>query len=78
MSRLRKDLAALEYNERRVASVAVVELELAPGLVLGPETVVVVEDMEERDITCLTLDSTNISRVSASETGSAGSPRIAE
>ena len=45
-SRLRNDLAALEYSERRVASAPVVELELAPGLVLGPETMVVVEDME--------------------------------
>jgi hypothetical protein len=53
MSRFRKDLVALEYRERRVASVLVVELELV--LVLGPglEIVVVVEDMGEvRGITC--------------------------
>lgn len=48
ISRLRNDFAALEYSERRVASVPVVELELAPALAAGPETTVVVEDMEKR------------------------------
>ena len=41
-SRLRNDFAAREYSERSVTSVPVVELELAPGLMSGPETVVVV------------------------------------
>ena len=70
MSRLRNDLAALEYNERRVASVPVVELELAPGLVLGPETVVVVEDMEGGGISHvsrLTLANIMITRAPASQ-----------
>lgn len=44
-SRLRKDLAALEYRERRVASVLAVGLELVLVLALGLEMVVVVEDM---------------------------------
>jgi len=57
MSRLRKDFAALEYSERSVASVLVVELELAPALVPEPETKVVVEDMGKAGITCLALDS---------------------
>jgi hypothetical protein len=51
-SRLIKDFAALEYSERRVASVPAVELELAPALVLGPEMEVVVEDMGKVGITC--------------------------
>ena len=55
MSRLRKDLVALEYRERRVASVPAVELELSPALVLGLEAEVVVEDMGMAGITCFTL-----------------------
>jgi len=49
MSRLRKDLAALEYNERRIISVLAFELELGLGTGFAPElwTTVVVEDMEK-------------------------------
>ena len=46
ISRLTKDLVALEYSERRVASALAVELEPAPGL--APEVEVVVEDMGGR------------------------------
>lgn len=46
MSRLRKDLAALEYRERRVDSVLVTELELALVLAPGLE-MMVVEDIRD-------------------------------
>lgn len=58
MSRWRKDLVALEYSERRVASVLAVEPELGPALAAGLEVVVVVEDMGRAGITCLALDFT--------------------
>lgn len=48
MSRLRNDFAALEYSERRVASMLKVELESAPAAAAGTETMVVVRDMEGR------------------------------
>ena len=54
--RLRKDLVALGYRERRVASVLVVGQ--GPALVLAPwlEMMLVVEDMEGWDITCSGFD----------------------
>jgi len=72
-SRLRNDFAAREYNERRVASKPAVELELAPGLVSGPEAVVVVvEDMEGGGISHASrLTLIDVYPVPASETGSA-------